>query len=202
MNNGAGGSNDRIAFPGLTAGEAAAVARELELEFIAAGVPAEALGVVRNDAEAMDFGGTLAFIGGMLTWELAKAAAKGAGSEIGKAAGCDAYGFLRRKLDEFCQRRRIAAEVDVPGHGTWFLRTEYDRSGEQAASVAIPHDVGTLGVALLGAGAFPHLDGLDNSAATASALFAAPGTMFRSTCGSRGATTADRKSALQSPCVQ
>ena len=52
--------------------------------------------------------------------------------------------------------------------------------------IAAPADIGTLGVVILGASRFPHLDGLDNpafarSAATAKALFGRETPVFQRT---------------------
>ena len=102
---------------------------------------------------------------------------------MGTKAGADAYEALRRKIDAFCLRRRVAAQVAVPGQGTWFLRSEF---GDAEENAPLPSDLGTLGVVLLGASVFPHMEGLDNpafarSAAAVSGLFAAPGPLFRDT---------------------
>jgi hypothetical protein len=180
------GDDILIAFSGLSAAEAAELARDLEQALIADGVRAEALKVARTDAEAMDFGGTLVCLGGALAWEFLKAGAESAGQAAGKAAGRDAYGYVRRKLDDFCRRRRVAAELTVPGGRTWVLGSEFERASETDAAAALGGAVGTLGVVLLGASRFPHLDGLDNaafarSAAAVRALFARPGPVFART---------------------
>ena len=167
----------KIDFPGLTPAEAAAMARELERDLLAQGAPEEAVRVARDNAEAMDFGGTLLIGAGILGWEAAKGVAHGLGGAVGKQI----YEKLRSRIDAFCQRHRVAAAVMAPGQ-TWVLRAEYER----AATQAVPSDLGTLGVVLLGASAFPHLADLDNaafarSAAAAKALFTAPGPLFQRT---------------------
>ena len=176
----------RIRFPGLSPAEAASVARELELALQAEGAPRQDLRVERDDAEAMDFGGTLVVGAGILGWEFlkefTKGLAKGAGTEIGKSAGRDVYDALRRRIDEFCRNRCVAAEVTVPDGRTYVLRSEYDRSGEDAA--VLPGDLGTLGIVVLGASMFPGLEGLDNpafarSAVAAKEVFASAGPLFR-----------------------
>ena len=170
-----------VRFPGLSPAEASALARELEAEFLHDGASAGQVRIARGNAETMDFGATLLIGGaGVLGWEFVKGAAKGAGTKLGEAAGREIHEALRRKIDAFCLRRRAAAQVAVPGQGTWYLRSEF----EHAEDAAVPSDLGTLGVVILGASVFPHMQGLDNpafarSAAAARGLFASPGPLFR-----------------------
>ncbi len=98
-----------VHFPSLNAAECAALARELEQEFLAAGVPAGALKVVRNDTEAMDFGGALIFLGGILGWEFIRSNVQGAGAEIGKLAGRQ----FRMKFTGKCAGHGGALEIIV-----------------------------------------------------------------------------------------
>ena len=168
-----------VQFPGLTLAEASGLARELEMEFHAEGLSAGQVRVARDNAETMDFGATLLIGAGVLGWE----ALKGAAKTLGAKAGGDAHALLRRKIDAFCLRRRVAAQVAVPGEGKWFLHSEFEQADTPARH---PSDLGVLGVVLLGASVFPRMEGLDNpsfarSAAAAKALFAAPGPVFRDT---------------------
>lgn len=146
----------RIQFPGLTPGEATAIARELETLLRSDGAPAEDVRVARDNAEAMDFGATLLIGAGILGWEFLKGGAKAAGSEIGGAAARDLYEALRRKITAFCQHRRVAAEVAEPGGRVWMLGSEFDRSADAVPGPVLPGNIGTLGVVLLGASVFRH----------------------------------------------
>ena len=157
-----------VRFPGLSAGEAAAVVRELEVELLAAGAPAADLRIDKENAETMDFGATLMLGAGVLGWEFLKSFAKGFASEAGAVSGRLAYDALRRKIDDFCRRRCVPAELSLPGGATYILRSEFERS-DAVAGVPLPRDLGTLGVVILGASVFPHLEGLNNPAFARSA---------------------------------
>jgi len=126
----------RVQFAGLTSAEATAVARELEMELLAGGAPSEAVRVARDNDEAMDFGATLLLGASILGWKLLEGGAKGVGTEISKLARREVYEALRRKIDAFCVRRRVAAEVAVPGAGSWFLRSERPLSFDDIADQA------------------------------------------------------------------
>lgn len=176
------GQEIAVSFPVLTADEQAIFARELGQDLIRDGVDASAVKIARSDAEAMDLGGLVIVAAGALGWEFLTSAAKGAGEAVGREAGRDAYGYVRRKVEDLCRRRRIRADVTARGH-TWVLGGEHDRSDPAPDLAMLGGRAGTLGVVILGASRFPYCDGLDNpafarSAVAARDLFAAPGPVF------------------------
>lgn len=179
------GRDIAVSFPALTADEQAAFARELGQDLIRDGVDASGVRIARSDAEAMDLGGLVIIAAGALGWEFLTSAAKGAGEAVGREAGRDAYGYVRRKVEDLCRRRRIRADVTARGH-TWVLGGEYDRADPAPDLTVLGGRAGTLGVVILGASRFPYCDGLDNpafarSAVAARDLFAAPGPVFART---------------------
>jgi hypothetical protein len=164
-----------ITFPDLSSADAAILARELERVLGEAGVRGEAVKVARTDAQAMDLGGALVILGG-LGFSFLKEAAKGAANEVGHQAVRHLPGSIRKAIDRMCQRRRVSAEVSGPDGRTWSFGAEHAGNTLTSGASPVPADIGTLGIVILGASRFPHLEGLDNvafwrSAARAEALF-------------------------------
>ncbi len=171
-----------VTFPDLSPADAVMMAHELERELTAAGVPADAIRTARADDEAMDLGTVLVIFGG-IGFELLKEAAKGAANEAGHQIVKQLAALPRKTIHTLCQRRHISAEVTMPGGRIIAFGDEH---AGNMVKIAAPADIGTLGVIILGASRFPHLDGLDNpafarSAATAKALFGRATPVFKRT---------------------
>ena len=169
-----------ITFPDLSPADAVMMTHELERELLDAGVPADAIQSDRSDAEAMDLGGVLVILGGISGFELLKEAVKGAAGEAGHQAFKALSAQVRQAINGVCQRRRVSAAVTIPGERSIF-GGEY--MGTKPA-IAAPADIGTLGVVILGASKYPHLDGYDNpafarSAAAAETLFGRKTPVFK-----------------------
>jgi hypothetical protein len=173
-----------VAFPDLSAAEAAIMARELERALAEEGVRGEAIKGARTDPETMDLGAALVILGGF-GFSFLKDYGKGAANEAGHQTVKHLPGLVRKAIDRVCQRRRVSAEVTGPDGRTWSLGAEH-AGNTPKSEASMPTDIGTLGVVVLGASRFPHLEGLDNptfarSAAKAKALFGSPTTVFERT---------------------
>jgi len=174
-----------IAFPDATPAEAAVIAQELERELLTAGLAADSIRIARTNDEAMDLGGAVLILGGLgLTF--LEEAVKGAGYEIGKAVGRKVAQKLpeaiENALDWICRRHRTAAEIKGPDSTTWTIGRDYRRSLLPSGA---PAGLGVLGIVILGASQFPHMNDatLDNaafgrSAGKAKTLFSPPHTAF------------------------
>ena len=103
-----------IAFPDVSSADAVMMAHELERELLDAGVPADAIASARTDAQAMDLGGVLVLLGG-IGFELLKEAGRGAANEAGHQAFRALSAQVRQAVSRVCQRRRVGAEVTLPG---------------------------------------------------------------------------------------
>ena len=145
----------------------------------------------------MDLGTALVILGGISGFELLKEVVKGAANEIGQQVkgAANEVGHqvakqlaaqVRQAIDRLCKRRRVSAEVTVPSGRIIAFGAEHAGQTLKSASAAMPANIGTLGLVILGASRFPYLEGLDNpafarSAATAKALFGRETTVFKRT---------------------
>lgn len=164
-----------IEFPGATPDEASIIARECMLAIQRAGGDPADMKIVRSDRGAMDLG-SLIVVGGALAWAFIEGVAKGAGQETGH----EVVKTVVRVLEDISKSYRLRVLLKC-GDVERCIGTPAPLAGGWHGKGGF----GTLGVVILGASEFPHMEDvtLNNpvfarSAALAKKLFSPATTAF------------------------
>ncbi len=169
-----------IEFPGATPAEAAILAQECAAKLRDAGIAPASIQIARTDQEAMDLGGLLLVLA-PLGYAFLEGAVKGAGGEAGKAI----YEKIKAALGTLSRRHRTPIQIKGADGIAGTIGNEFQTASPSGKAGA---GLGKLGIVLLGASEFPHMNDptLNNpafgrSASLAKKLFSPPHTAFAKT---------------------